>query len=465
MNSFENKIATAILCKLTQPEQLTPRAIEKIKHQVNFDHEELNVLKNRMIEFIELGFNNLISVLKIEKNKTDIDQNLILLIDAVLESDINEFEIEYLLNNQFAIQTRNKMESLIKDIDSFGGLSKEEHHKKLFELKSEILKADEILFETKESNPGNILEELLNNGIEHTGFIKTGIEELDTEINGFRKGELTVLGSRPAMGKTSIMLNIARNMAYNSGIPCAFICTDQNNESITKRLLQIITSLKLNEIAPNGYKEIWGKTPLIKDCIEKLKQTPLFFNGGGSTQIENIVSQIHSLVRKHKVEVIFIDNLQMISSVKAGRGSREQEISYVTRLLKKLSLELNICIVCSSQLSRAVETRGGSRRPHLSDLRESGAIEQDADKVLFLYRPEYYGLTEDEDGDSTEGKLELIVAKNKTGAITDIKLHFDIKTGRLGKFTPKNADSFSTFDFEKIFNNKTNNNKGDNAPF
>ncbi len=250
-------------------------------------------------------------------------------------------------------------------------------------------------------------------------LIKTGFEDYDKEFGGLLKGELVIIGARPGMGKTQFIVNLSANIA-TSGRVCGFISLELGSCLLANRFISNISKVSSQELLKSELDE--QKEFDIKSAVSKINRMPIFIYDQYISSIFSIVERCRQLVSENKVEVIFIDYLQLIGNFNR-RYNRETELSIISRELKKLSKELNIALVVTSQLSRQVENRpGGSKRPQLSDLRESGAIEQDADKVIFLYRAEYYGLEVDENNESTRYKMELIMAKNNTGNCETIKL-------------------------------------------
>jgi replicative DNA helicase len=251
-----------------------------------------------------------------------------------------------------------------------------------------------------------------------TEMVKTGFTAFDRISSGFQKGEFVVIGGRPGMGKTVFMVQMAANIArQNKGV--AFLSLEMSAEMMTKKFL-----CNLGQLKPDVFNRLTDYTKEIElnlsDAIKQLKELPIFLYENPSTYLNKLLPLIRKVVEENEVRVVFIDYIQLVS-VGNRRFNREAEISIVCREIKKLAVELNITIIAGSQLSRQVENRpGGSKRPQLSDLRESGSIEQDADKVIFLYRPEYYGIEVDECNQPTKNRMELILSKNRNGPIVDI---------------------------------------------
>jgi replicative DNA helicase len=257
--------------------------------------------------------------------------------------------------------------------------------------------------------------ELYRNFIERTGefdqsqAITCDFEELD-EQRVFQKGEFVVIGGRPAMGKSQLMINIAMNMSVR--VPVLYISFDQSKLSLTRRMISSLTELDFSRIRQGHLNELQLK--LVRGVDKEFVDRKLFINDTSNSSVRSVRDMCRLHIEKDGVQVIFVDYLQLLSAQRY-RNHREMEVAYICRTLKQLARENNVLVIAASQLSRSVETRGGDKRPVLSDLRESGAIEQDADKVFFVYRPEYYGFTIDEMGNSNRGMCELIMAKNRSG--------------------------------------------------
>jgi len=192
--------------------------------------------------------------------------------------------------------------------------------------------------------------------------------------------------------------------------------------------------LKKGNLAEHEFQQLHSR-------IKRLSDAPLFIDDTPALSIFELRAKCRRLKAQHDIQMVIIDYLQLMTAGGDNKGNREQEISAISRSIKSIAKELNVPILALSQLSRSVETRGGDKKPILSDLRESGAIEQDADMVLFIYRPEYYGLTEDEEGNSTVGTGEIIIAKHRNGGLETVRLRF---IGQFTKFT--NLESFDNID-------------------
>lgn len=253
--------------------------------------------------------------------------------------------------------------------------------------------------------------------------LPTGFANLDRITSGFQKSDLIILAARPSMGKTALALTIARNMAVDFNKPIAFFSLEMSAVQLVMRLISSESELKAEKLKRGdlaGYE--WQQ---LNDKINSLVEAKMFIDDTPALSIFELRAKCRRLKQQHDIQMVFIDYLQLMSGGNEGKGNREQEISQISRSLKALAKELNVPVLALSQLSRAVENRPGqSKRPILSDLRESGAIEQDADLVLFIYRPEYYKLDVFEDGTPTNRVAEVIIAKHRNGPTDEIKLKF-----------------------------------------
>jgi len=264
-----------------------------------------------------------------------------------------------------------------------------------------------------------------------TSGVATGFHSLDKITSGWQKSDLIIMAARPAMGKTAFVLSMAKNMGVDNNIPVAVFSLEMSNVQLVNRLIQNVCELE-GEKVKNGRldPEEWSK--LDRD-IKALIDAPIYIDDTPSLSVFELRSKSRRLVKEHKVQCLIIDYLQLMNASGMSFGSREQEVSLISRSLKGLAKELDIPIIALSQLNRGVEGRSGleGKRPQLSDLRESGSIEQDADMVCFIHRPEYYHLTEDAQGNSLLGIAEIIIAKHRNGAVGDVQLKFK---GEYAKF-------------------------------
>lgn len=272
--------------------------------------------------------------------------------------------------------------------------------------------------------------------------IPSGFHSLDKLTSGWQKSDLIILAARPAMGKTAFVLSMAKNMAVDYNSPVAVFSLEMSNVQLVNRLIMNVCQLEGEKIK-NGQLEKYEWEKFDRD-INMLLDAPLYVDDTPSLSVFELRSKARRLVKEHHVQCIIIDYLQLMNASGMSFGSREQEVSIISRSLKGLAKELDIPIIALSQLNRGVEGRTGheGKRPQLSDLRESGAIEQDADMVCFIHRPEYYRIETDSEGNSLKGLAEIIVAKHRNGATDIITLKFK---GEYAKFM--NKDDMSNDDF------------------
>lgn len=259
--------------------------------------------------------------------------------------------------------------------------------------------------------------------------LESGYHDLDKLTSGWQNSDLIIIAARPAMGKTAFVLSMAKNMAVEYNTPVAIFSLEMSNLQLVNRLISNTCELEGEKIKSGRLSQIeWDQ---LMSRIKHLNGAPLYIDDTPSLSIFELRTKARRLVREHQVKFIIIDYLQLMNASGMKFGSREQEVSMISRSLKQLAKELNIPIVALSQLNRAVESRTDGKRPQLSDLRESGAIEQDADIVCFIHRPEYY-LHSDQDasGNDIRGLAEFIVAKHRSGKVDDVKMRFRSKFAR-----------------------------------
>ena len=253
--------------------------------------------------------------------------------------------------------------------------------------------------------------------------VRSGFTDLDSITLGWQPSDLIIIAARPSMGKTAFVLTMARNMTVEFKSPVAFFSLEMSSVQLMNRLIVAETQLNPKDLRTGNLSPAqWSH--LEKQTLE-LGRAPLYIDDTPALSVYEFRSKARRLKTQYGIKLIIIDYLQLMTAASSEtRGNREQEVSLISRTLKAIAKELDIPIIALSQLSRNVENRGGSKRPQLSDLRESGAIEQDADVVAFIHRPEYYGLSTTEQGLSTAGMAEIIIAKHRNGEVTDVNLRF-----------------------------------------
>ncbi len=264
--------------------------------------------------------------------------------------------------------------------------------------------------------------------------VPSGFIDLDTITSGWQPSDLVIVAGRPSMGKTAFVLSLIRNASIDHNLPMGIFSLEMSSLQLVNRLISSEAELDSDKIRKGNLKDYEWQQLLHKTDL--LQKAPIFIDDTPALSILELRAKARRLKSQHDIQCIIVDYLQLMTS-EYGKtsGNREQEIASISRSLKAVAKELNIPVIALSQLSRAVETRGGDKRPVLSDLRESGSIEQDADMVMFIYRAEKYDITEDEDGESTIGVAELLLRKNRNGPTGKVKLKF---VERFAKFVDKN---------------------------
>lgn len=286
--------------------------------------------------------------------------------------------------------------------------------------------------------------EKLKNGQQNDNHIQTNFKNIDRIIKGLSFGELILVGGRPGMGQSVFMINMSLEIALQ--VPVLYVTFDTNANLLINRFASALTGMNYTNISFGelSAEELAELGPL----VDRMNQYPIYINDDCRNNISNLRALCIKQIKENGVRCIFIDYIQILSAYKFNQN-RDAELNYLIKEIKEIALEYNVCIIAGSMLSRAVELRGGVKHPMLSDLRESGALEQYADKVFFIYRPEYYEIYQDEDGNDTRGLMEVIVAKNNNGFLGTAKLvlktyssqlkDFDVEEGTYGsKFNISN---------------------------
>lgn len=366
------------------------------------------------------------------------------------------------------ISTEIQRESFEDSADAFELLDSAE--RKLFEVSQGNIKRD-----YKQMN--HIVREAIRDieGLKDkqgglTG-VPSGFTKLDRITSGFQKSDLIILAARPGMGKTAMVLSLARNASLNSEVPrgIAIFSLEMSNKQLVTRMISGETEipgekLKRGTLAEHEWQQLNTK-------VARLAEAPIFIDDTPALSVFELRSKCRRLKEQNNVELIVIDYLQLMRGDDSNNknGNREQEVSYISRSLKALAKELDVPVIALAQLSRASEKRGAAAIPMLSDLRESGSIEQDADMVMFIYRPEYYGISEFEDGSSTHGIAELHIAKHRNGSLDQVRLRFvheftkfkDLEEHDFGQLDPspfgnESAGGFGTITVSSKLNNMHN---------
>lgn len=289
------------------------------------------------------------------------------------------------------------------------------------------------------------IEKTSQQGSELTG-VTSGFRSLDKMTNGWQPSDFIIVAARPGMGKTAFTLSMAKNAAAN-GQGVAVFSLEMASVQLVQRLISAEAEIGSSKLR-NGKLDD-GEWTKLHAAVDKLSQLPMYIDDTPAINIFELRAKCRRLKQNHDISMIIIDYLQLMTAApNEKRGNREQEISSISRSLKSLAKELHVPVIALSQLSRAVETRGGEKRPQLSDLRESGAIEQDADIVTFIYRPDYYGLEEGGSFDTPKDIAEIILAKHRNGGLGTVNLRF---IGEYTKFEDPGESGFVGGDFGNPF--------------
>lgn len=301
---------------------------------------------------------------------------------------------------------------------------------KLFELSKTNIKKDFVQIDPVLNEAYNLIEKAAGN-LNGISGISSGFDRLDEITNGWQPSDLIIIAARPAMGKTAFVLSMAKNIAIDNQVPVAMFSLEMSNVQLVNRLIINVCEIageqiRSGRLAPHE----WGQ---LDEKMRNMYGAPLYIDDTPSLSVFELRTKARRLVREYGVKLILIDYLQLMNASGMSYNSRQEEVSTISRSLKALAKELNIPIIALSQLNRGIENRiagagtdeqKDTHRPQLSDLRESGAIEQDADMVCMIHRPEYYGIVKDSYGRSLKGMAEIIIAKHRNGKTGDVRLRF-----------------------------------------
>ena len=341
---------------------------------------------------------------------SNIEYHARIIIEMAIKRDL--IQIASQVHHEAYEDTTDVFELLDKTEQSIFQISDSNLRKNYDNMKSLMFRAFQELQEKKNHKDGL------------TG-IPSGFSRLDRITSGWQKSDLVIIAARPGMGKTAFIVSALRNAAVDFNHPVAIFSLEMASLQLVNRLISAEAELESEKIKKGNLAEFEWQQLVHK--TNRLSSAPIFIDDTPALSILELRAKCRRLKAEHNVQLIVVDYLQLMKG-EAG-GNREQEIASISRALKGIAKELNVPVIALSQLSRGVETRGGDKRPQLSDLRESGSIEQDADIVMFLYRPEYYKITEYEDGTPSQGVAEVIIAKHRNGSLDSVRLKF------IGKYT------------------------------
>lgn len=338
-----------------------------------------------------------------------------------------------------------QLEAYEDDADAFNLLDRSE--RKLFDISKGYISKSYQPINSVIKHTLKEIEELKVNHGKFTG-IPSGITKLDAITSGFQRSDLIILAARPGMGKTAFALTVARNAVFEQTTEpraVAIFSLEMGSKQIISRMISAEAEISGKKLRTGQLEEYeWAQ---LNAKIAKLSNAPIFIDDTPALSVFDLRAKCRRLKTHHNIELIIIDYLQLLrgDDDKNKNTNREQEVSYISRSLKSLAKELDVPVIALSQLSRQTERRGSSNRPMLSDLRESGSIEQDADMVMFIYRPEYYDLHVWEDETPNHGQAEIIIAKNRHGSLDNIRVRF---ISEFTKFTDLSNDHFTGGGFD-----------------
>lgn len=343
---------------------------------------------------------------------------------------------KYLARELIAFSSRIQTQAFDETVDVYDLMQEAEGG--LFDISRNTLKRDVQQIDSLITEALKKIEEASNNENGLSG-LQTGYHDLDKMTGGWQHSDLIIVAARPAMGKTAMVLSMAKNMAVDFNIPVAVFSLEMSSLQLVNRLISNVCELEGKKIKTGQLSRAEWEN--LTTRVKALYSAPLYVDDTPSLSVFELNTKARRLVQEHGVKMIVIDYLQLMNASGMRFGSREQEVSNISRSLKQLAKELDIPIIALSQLNRSVETRGDDRngkRPQLSDLRESGAIEQDADIVCFIHRPEYYTRSgTDAEGNDIRGLAEFIIAKHRSGAVGEVKLLFRAELARFENWDDK----------------------------
>lgn len=295
----------------------------------------------------------------------------------------------------------------------------DEAEQKMFGISQEGTKESFTSMKTAVKDAWEMIEAIKGNKLGAVS-VQTGYIQLDDMLGGYQKSDLIIIAARPSMGKTAFALSFMRNAAIDYNVPVAFFSLEMATVQLATRLISAEARMDAHSLRTGNFRDSDGQK--ISRTVHKLSGAPIYIDDTPGLSILEMRAKSRRLHKEKGIGLIVVDYLQLMTAGSKVE-SREREISLISRSLKALAKDLNVPVIALSQLNRAVEATT-DKRPMLSHLRESGAIEQDADVVIFLYRPEYYGITQFSNGDSTEGVAEIIISKQRNGPVGEVKLKF-----------------------------------------
>jgi len=353
---------------------------------------------------------------------------------------------KYLYRRLIAIATQVSAAAYDQSIDVFDLI--EQASQEVFRVSQAGIKKKASDIKTLLKDATKLIEALQQRKSSVTG-VASGFPDLDKLTAGFQRSDMIIIAARPSTGKTALALAFARNAAVETKTPVLFFSLEMAEQQLAIRMLCAEAMADSNAVRTGRVSS--QDMVNIMARMDKLAQSPIFIDDTAGISIIELGAKARRMKQEHNIGMIIIDYLQLITPVKDGKNSREQEIAQISRSLKALAKELQIPVIALAQLNRSIEQRGGDRKPQLSDLRESGSIEQDADVVMFLSRPEAYGVQNFPDGSSTKDVIVVDVGKQRNGPVGDVKLKFLKQYGKFESLTSTySAEDFAMLDQRKL---------------
>lgn len=420
------ELEIAVLSSMMIDPDCIPNVVEILRPEC-FYKEEHQIIYKTILNLFESGKNVDLFILTQELRKNGLLEKVggaayLTEISNAVATSANVEEYAQIVHDKYILRELIKMSNSIsnlafkEDSDAFDLLDLAE--RKLLEISAEKFKTNIV---DLKSSLRKVLEkyETINRDKIHLTGITTGFPELDGLTGGLQRSDLIIIAGRPSMGKTAFALSIARNAAVEGKIPVAIFSLEMSVEQLTLRLVCAEANVDMHALRTGRLSaEEWQR---ISYHVGRISNATILIDDTPALSTLELRAKARRLKAQYNIGLIIVDYLQLMQGMRAE--TREREISMISRSLKSLAKELDIPVIALSQLRRAVEERG-DKRPMLSDLRESGSLEQDADVVIFVHRPEYYGITAYDDGTPTEGTAEIIISKQRNGPIGTIRLGF-----------------------------------------
>lgn len=440
------EMETAVLGALINEQDSFPLVAEILKPESFYDHRNQLVYEAiRDLASLTRPIDLMTVVDQLEKKQNLEEIGGIAYVAALSNAVISSAHIEYharIIQQKFIarqlITFASRVQQTAFDPGSDVDELMQQAQGQLFEMSQNNLKKDYT-----QINPiiKEALDQLQKAAANTSGIsgLASGFDDLDKITSGWQKSDLIIIAARPAMGKTAFVISMMRKMAVDMREPVAMFSLEMSNVQLVNRLIINVCEItgdkiKSGQLNPHEWEQLDAKVRLLQDA-------PIYVDDTPSLSVFEFRTKARRLVREHGVKIIMIDYLQLMNASGMNFNSRQEEVSTISRSLKQLAKELQIPIIALSQLNRSVESRQGDdgKRPQLSDLRESGAIEQDADMVCFIHRPEYYKIYQDEKGHDLRGMAQFIIAKHRNGAVGDVLMQFKSEYAR---FSGKDEDRY-----------------------